>query len=161
MEYCGLPDRTGTNCTWRWRISTTRGSRPRVPRRTGSRERFHKTVLNEFYRVSCQKKLYTTLEKLQAYPDAWLREYNDLSLEPPLHRREIVPPPNAPHPSRRDRRAMIISSGGFRKMMLMATGPITATVPEAWCPRWQQQPVRRSPRQYRCHPWRHCDTGFR
>ena len=29
-------------------------------------ERFHKTMLNEFYRVTFPKKLYQTLEELQA-----------------------------------------------------------------------------------------------
>jgi hypothetical protein len=34
-------------------------------------------VLNEFYRVAFRRKLYTTLEELQADLDAWLREYNE------------------------------------------------------------------------------------
>jgi integrase-like protein len=47
------------------------------PQTNGICERFHKTVLNEFYRVAFRKKLYTTLEELQADLDAWLREYNE------------------------------------------------------------------------------------
>jgi hypothetical protein len=34
-------------------------------------------VLNEFYRVAFRKKIYRSLEELQADPDTWLREYND------------------------------------------------------------------------------------
>ena len=41
-------------------------------------ERFHKTVLNEFYRVAFRRKIYSGIEQLQADLDAWLREYNEL-----------------------------------------------------------------------------------
>ena len=34
-------------------------------------------MLNEFYRVVFRKKLYTSLEELQADLDTWLREYNE------------------------------------------------------------------------------------
>jgi transposase InsO family protein len=39
-------------------------------------ERFHKTVLNEFYRVTFRKKLYNTIDELQADLDQWLKPYN-------------------------------------------------------------------------------------
>ena len=39
-------------------------------------ERFHKTVLNEFYHVAFRKKIYMTLEELQKDLDIWLEEYN-------------------------------------------------------------------------------------
>src|SRR5262249_9426873 len=52
-------------------------TKARSPQTNGICERFHKTVLNEFYRVAFRKKLYTTLEELQADLDAWLREYNE------------------------------------------------------------------------------------
>ena len=41
-------------------------------------ERFHKTVLDEFYRVAFRKKLYRSLDELQADLDAWLKEYNEV-----------------------------------------------------------------------------------
>lgn len=40
-------------------------------------ESFHKTTLNKFYRVASRKKIYTSLEQLQADLDAWLGEYNE------------------------------------------------------------------------------------
>ena len=40
-------------------------------------ERFNRTVLNEFYRVAFRKKLYSSLEELQADLDAWLKLYNE------------------------------------------------------------------------------------
>jgi transposase InsO family protein len=39
-------------------------------------ERFHRTVLDEFYRIAFRKKIYRTLDELQADLDAWLVEYN-------------------------------------------------------------------------------------
>src|SRR6266496_2262376 len=41
------------------------------------RERFHKTALNEFYRVAFRKKVYHSLDELQTNLDVWLREYNE------------------------------------------------------------------------------------
>jgi len=40
-------------------------------------ERFHKRVLNEFYRVMFRKKLYKTIDELQADLDQWLKPYNE------------------------------------------------------------------------------------
>ena len=40
-------------------------------------ERFHKTLLDEFYRVAFRKKIYDTVEALQADLDEWLRSYNE------------------------------------------------------------------------------------
>jgi Integrase core domain len=34
-------------------------------------------MLNEFYRVAFRKKIYTSLDELQADLDAWLTEYNE------------------------------------------------------------------------------------
>ena len=33
-------------------------------------------MLNEFYRIAFRKKIYGTIDELQADLDAWLREYN-------------------------------------------------------------------------------------
>ena len=35
-------------------------------------ERFHRTVLDEFYRMAFRKKIYRTLDELQADLDTWL-----------------------------------------------------------------------------------------
>ncbi|RUW98784.1 IS481 family transposase, partial [Mesorhizobium sp. M2A.F.Ca.ET.037.01.1.1] len=40
-------------------------------------ERFHKTVLDEFYRVAFRKKIYGSIEELQADLDEWVRSYNE------------------------------------------------------------------------------------
>ena len=46
------------------------------PQTNGICERFHKTILNEFYAVAFRKKIYTTLEELQTDLDDWLSSYN-------------------------------------------------------------------------------------
>ena len=40
-------------------------------------ERFHKTVLDEFYRVVFRKKVYGSIADLQADLDAWIQSYNE------------------------------------------------------------------------------------
>lgn len=47
------------------------------PQTNGICERFHKTIGDEFYSVAFRKKVYTTLEQLQADLDEWLRYYNE------------------------------------------------------------------------------------
>ena len=47
------------------------------PQTNGICERFHKTILNEFYQIAFRKKLYHTLEELQADVDEWMRHYNE------------------------------------------------------------------------------------
>ncbi len=52
-------------------------TKTKSPQTNGICERFHKTVLNEFYRVAFRKKLYSSLDELQADLDAWLVHYNE------------------------------------------------------------------------------------
>jgi hypothetical protein len=46
------------------------------PQTNGICERFHKTLLDEFYRVALHKKVYDASEPLQADLDAWMDSYN-------------------------------------------------------------------------------------
>jgi hypothetical protein len=46
------------------------------PQTNGICERFHKTILNEFYQIAFRKKLYQNLEELQRDVDEWVRHYN-------------------------------------------------------------------------------------
>lgn len=52
-------------------------TKARHPQTNGICERFHKTVLNEFYRVAFRKKIYQTLDELQDDLDNWMLEYNE------------------------------------------------------------------------------------
>lgn len=51
-------------------------TKARHPQTNGICERFHKTILQEFYQVTFRKKLYATLEDLQADLDIWIEHYN-------------------------------------------------------------------------------------
>ena len=51
-------------------------TKARHPQTNGICERFHKTVLQEFYQVAFRKKLYRSLEELQQDLDAWIDYYN-------------------------------------------------------------------------------------
>ena len=46
------------------------------PQTNGICERFHKTILQEFYQITFRKKLYSSLEELQLDLDGWLKFYN-------------------------------------------------------------------------------------
>jgi transposase InsO family protein len=46
------------------------------PQTNGFVERFHRTVLDEFFRLAFRTKFYETVEVLQTDLDAWLVEYN-------------------------------------------------------------------------------------
>ncbi len=57
---------------------------PKIPIQNGTKlrcslicERFHKTILQEFYQVAFRRKLYLSLEELQTDLDAWLACYNN------------------------------------------------------------------------------------
>ena len=47
------------------------------PQTNGICERFHKTILQEFYQVTFRKKIYQSMEQLQADLDLWMAHYND------------------------------------------------------------------------------------
>ena len=39
-------------------------------------ERFHKTMLDEFYRIAFRRRVYDSITALQADLDSWMAEYN-------------------------------------------------------------------------------------
>ena len=52
-------------------------TKTKSPQTNGICERFHRTVLDEFYRVAFRKKIYRTIDELQTDLDAWIAEYNE------------------------------------------------------------------------------------
>ncbi|MBK9271487.1 MAG: IS481 family transposase [Saprospiraceae bacterium] len=48
----------------------------RHPQTNGICERFHRTIQNEFYAITFRKKLYKSIEELQADLEDWLHYYN-------------------------------------------------------------------------------------
>jgi transposase InsO family protein len=51
-------------------------TRARRPQTNGICERFHRTIQDEFYALAFRKKVYRSLDELQADLDEWLRTYN-------------------------------------------------------------------------------------
>jgi len=52
-------------------------TKARSPQTNGICERFHKTILQEFYQVTFRKKIYRDTETLQADLDEWMDTYNN------------------------------------------------------------------------------------
>jgi transposase InsO family protein len=55
-----------------------RRTQVRRPQTNGFVERFHRTVLDEFFRTAFRTTMYETVEALQTDLDAWLHHYNHL-----------------------------------------------------------------------------------
>jgi transposase InsO family protein len=75
-EYCGNPERHEYELYLAVEDIDHTRTKARSPQTNGIVERFHKTVLNEFYRVTFRKKIYRSIEELQEDLDAYLVEYN-------------------------------------------------------------------------------------
>ena len=52
-------------------------TKAKSPQTNGICERFHKTILEEFYQIAFRKKIYESLEELQDDLDDWILSYND------------------------------------------------------------------------------------
>jgi transposase InsO family protein len=76
-EYCGAPDRHDYELYLAVEDIEHTRTKTQSPQTNGICERFHKTLLNEFYRVTFRKKIYGSLAELQTDLDAWLVEYNE------------------------------------------------------------------------------------
>jgi transposase InsO family protein len=75
-EYCGRPERHEYELYLAVEDIDHTRTKTRSPQTNGICERFHRTVLDEFYRVAFRKKIYRTIDELQADLDAWIAEYN-------------------------------------------------------------------------------------
>ena len=52
-------------------------TKARSPQTNGICERFHKTILQEFYQITFRKKVYNSLDELQRDLDIWIKQYNE------------------------------------------------------------------------------------
>lgn len=77
-EYCGTHDRHEYELYLAVENIDHSRTKTKSPQTNGIVERFHKTMLDEFYRVAFRKRIYATIEDLQTDLDAWLNEYNEL-----------------------------------------------------------------------------------
>ncbi|ACR30311.1 IS481 family transposase [Burkholderia glumae] len=75
-EYCGKPESHDYQLYLALNGIEHTKTKARHPQTNGICERFHKTILQEFYQVAFRRKLYLSLEELQADLDTWLAYYN-------------------------------------------------------------------------------------
>ena len=76
-EYCGKPEHHEYELYLAIENIDHTRTKARSPQTNGICERFHKTLLDEFYRVAFRKKLYRSIAELQKDLDVWLAEYNN------------------------------------------------------------------------------------
>ena len=76
-EYCGKADRHDYQLYLAVNDIEHTKTKVKSPQTNGICERFHKTILQEFYQVTFRKKIYTDIEALQADLDIWLAHYNN------------------------------------------------------------------------------------
>src|SRR6516165_2697613 len=76
-EYCGNPERHEYELYLAVEDIDHSRTKTKSPQTNGICERFHRTVLNEFYRVAFRKKVYRSIDELQVDLDAWVRDYNE------------------------------------------------------------------------------------
>lgn len=76
-EYCGAHDRHEYELYLALEDIDHTRTKAKSPQTNGICERFHKTLLEEFYRVAFRKRVYASIEALQADLDAWMAEYNE------------------------------------------------------------------------------------
>ena len=75
-EYCGNHERHEYELYLAVEDIDHSRTKTKSPQTNGIVERFHKTLLDEFYQVAFRKKLYRAIEDLQADLDEWMRGYN-------------------------------------------------------------------------------------
>lgn len=76
-EYCGRVDQHDYQLYMAINDIDHTKTKAMSPQTNGICERFHKTILQEFYQVTFRKKLYYSLEELQKDLDEWIDYYNN------------------------------------------------------------------------------------
>ncbi len=75
-EYCGKPEWHEYELYLQIEGIDHSRTKARSPQTNGICERFHRTIQEEFYAVTFRRKLYVSIEELQADLDEWLQYYN-------------------------------------------------------------------------------------
>ncbi len=75
-EYCGKVDQHDYQLFLAIKNIDHTKTKARHPQTNGIVERFHKTILNEFYQTAFRKKIYSSLDELQVDLDNWISYYN-------------------------------------------------------------------------------------
>lgn len=75
-EYCGKKDQHEYQLYLAVEDIDHTKTKAKSPQTNGICERFHKTILEEFYQIAFRRKIYETIEELQADLDQWIDKYN-------------------------------------------------------------------------------------
>lgn len=75
-EFCGSPNKHPYELYLRLNEIDHTKTKVRSPQTNGICERFHQTILNEFYRIAFRKKIYGNMETLQTDLDEYMNRYN-------------------------------------------------------------------------------------
>jgi transposase InsO family protein len=75
-EYCGKADSHDYELFLAINDIDHSKTKAKSPQTNGICERYHKTILDEFYSIAFRKKIYLALEELQEDLDQWLVKYN-------------------------------------------------------------------------------------
>lgn len=75
-EYCGRPESHEYELYLAIENIDHTRTKARSPQTNGICERFHKTLLDEFYRIAFRKRLYGSIAELQGDLDEWIECYN-------------------------------------------------------------------------------------
>ena len=76
-EYCGNPEHHEYELYLALEDIDHSRTKTKSPQTNGIVERFHKTVLDEFYRIAFRKKIYGSIADLQVDLDRWVQSYNE------------------------------------------------------------------------------------
>lgn len=76
-EYCGRPEHHDYQLYLAVNDIDHTKTKARSPKTNGICERFHRTILQEFYQIAFRKKIYESLNQLQNDLDDWLNYYNN------------------------------------------------------------------------------------
>ena len=76
-EYCGNPEHHEYELYLAVENIDHTRTKAKSPQTNGIVERYHKTMLNEFYRIAFRKKLYASIGELQDDLDLWIKSYNE------------------------------------------------------------------------------------
>jgi len=75
-EFCGSPDKYPYELYLQDHDIEHTRTKVKSPQTNGICERFHQTVLNEFYKITFRKKRYSDIDTLQLDLDEYLEWYN-------------------------------------------------------------------------------------
>ena len=76
-EYCGKVEQHDYQLYLAMNDIEHTRTKARSPQTNGICERFHKTILNEFYQITFRKKVYADIAALQKDLDEWIHYYNN------------------------------------------------------------------------------------